>query len=358
MYTYIYIYIFMYTYIDPYIHMYIYIFLSVQKVTGKKLGKFSYFCAVCGKRFTFPVNDLVLHHTRSHGSLHKEHLALLALSYQQHLALPALSPPPQQLAHQAMDEAMHQPHVARPQAVEAKPSPCNTLQHTATHHETGVEDEGHAGSARGMHHLGWACMEEASPFLCGGQQGHVGVASGLVGMANGDASFGDASLSDASLSAGDASLSARGCLVFDTVGSHVTGADVLGEVDGGWGWGGGLEVCHSVALPLALPLGGGVLPYGGGRAAADATLTAFAHQYCAAGGAKHTLTHRTQAPTDMHPHIHPDIYADMHHLDAPETQEHCAAAASSAAAAVSAAASAALSSQSVAWTPEGCVAYD
>ena len=344
----------MYTHIYPYIHMYIYIFLSVQKVTGKKLGKFSYFCAVCGKRFTFPVNDLVLHHTRSHGSLHKQHLALLASLHQQQMALPHLSSAPQQLAHEAVDEAvdeaMHEAHVARPSAFEAEPLPCNTLQQSATHHETGVEDEGHAGAARedeghagaarAMHHPGWACMQEASPFLYGGQQGHVGVANGLVGMAN-----------------GDASLSARGCLVFDTVGGHVTGAQVGGEVDGGWGWGGGLEVCHSVALPLPLPLGGGVLPYGGGRAAADATPTAFAEQYCAVGGAKHTLTHRTEAPTDMHPDMHPDIHPDIHHSHAPQAQQYYAAAASSGAAAVSAAASAAVSSQSLAWTPEVCVAY-
>ncbi|MGB1607591.1 MAG: hypothetical protein ACPIOQ_83460, partial [Promethearchaeia archaeon] len=30
-------------------------------VTGKKLGKFAYFCVCCGKRFTFPVQDLVQH---------------------------------------------------------------------------------------------------------------------------------------------------------------------------------------------------------------------------------------------------------------------------------------------------------
>jgi hypothetical protein len=53
-----------------------------MQVTGKKLGKFSYFCAICGKRFTFPVNDLVQHDSRRHGDLRHKHQAILASQFQ------------------------------------------------------------------------------------------------------------------------------------------------------------------------------------------------------------------------------------------------------------------------------------
>jgi hypothetical protein len=47
-------------------------------VTGKKLGKFSYFCCICGKRFTFPINDLLSHSRLGHSADHRAHEILLA----------------------------------------------------------------------------------------------------------------------------------------------------------------------------------------------------------------------------------------------------------------------------------------